>query len=288
MAASRYAAARSTRVCHSSGLMSARGRARSTAPGFRCLARSASFSAMTLSLSVAGSDPFCAPGPRLRSIVPCPASLLSEMIFAQGLAHFKCAKVSWEAKEFGRSGPFIEFGRGSSGADGPTPAPSAGLDARRPRHGGPDLGRRDIPITRMLGLACQGRTAPCTAETLQLPLCARVLEEARHAGGHGRLKHLDGRSPLAPDQIELAGIEIGLTMPLTLHGRIGVLGGGDQGLRSDQPEKERDHRAGPSREVQLCGIARQTLAIDVAGAGLGQVQAKHAIRSRGVELDGPG
>src|ERR1700730_11316938 len=88
------------------------------------------------------------------------------------------------------------------------------------------------------------------------------------------------------DQIKLTSIEIGLTVPLALRVWIGILGGGDQGLRSDLPEKERDHEAGPSREVEPRGIARQVLAIDVAGPGFGQVEAKHAIRSRGVELDG--
>src|SRR2546426_3708454 len=87
--------------------------------------------------------------------------------------------------------------------------------------------------------------------------------------------------------MKLARIEIGLTMPLALRVRIGILGGVDQGLRSDLLEKERDDGARPSREVQPRGLARQTRAIDVAGSRLGQVQAKHAIRSRGVKLDGP-
>src|SRR6266567_9523151 len=78
MAASRYAAARSTRVCHSSGLISAGGRgARSAASGFCCRARSASFSAITLSLSVAGSDLFCA-GPAAPLDRGMPRMLLNE------------------------------------------------------------------------------------------------------------------------------------------------------------------------------------------------------------------
>src|SRR5262245_66319523 len=49
MAASRYAAARSTRVCHSSGLIPAgRGATRWMRATFPCLSRTAAFPAMTL------------------------------------------------------------------------------------------------------------------------------------------------------------------------------------------------------------------------------------------------
>src|SRR6266481_6561821 len=78
MAASRYAAAKSTRVCHSSGIMSAGGReARLAAMGFGCRGRSASFSAMTLSLLVAGSDLFCV-GPAAPLDRAMPRKLLNE------------------------------------------------------------------------------------------------------------------------------------------------------------------------------------------------------------------
>src|SRR5260370_9927189 len=97
MAASRYAAARSTRVCHSSGLMSAGGRgARSVATGFCCRARSASFSAITLSLSVAGSDQFCA-GP------VAPLDRARRIIFAQDLTRFKRAEARVTGKETSRA-----------------------------------------------------------------------------------------------------------------------------------------------------------------------------------------
>ena len=75
------------------------------------------------------------------------------------------------------------------------------------------------------------------------------------------------------DQIELARVEISLAIPLAQRVWIGILGGGDHGLRRDLPEKERDGGARPPREVEPRGMARQVLAIEVAGPGFGQVQA---------------
>src|SRR5437016_14475064 len=97
---------------------------------------------------------------------------------------------------------------------------SARLRAGRAPRDGRQVDRRDLSRPRILRLSCRDPTAPGTAETLQLPLCARVLEEARHTRGHGRLKHLDGRSAPAMNQMKLTCIEIGLTVPLALRVRI--------------------------------------------------------------------